>query len=95
MSSRMQENFENEQNKQTMMNKIDSIRGRMSDWFEECEVKVRRQQLLYMKRAAHSVNSLVRRLDWLLLRDKCTWIRSILDMNVFAWPYTALKEYLK
>ena len=72
-----------------------SIRGRMSDWFEECEVKVRRQQLLYMKRAAYSVNSLVRRLGWLLLRDKCTWIRSILDMNVFAWPYTALKEYLK
>ena len=77
------------------MAQSDSIRGRMSDWFEECEVKVRRQQLLYMKRAAHSVNSLVRRLGWLLLRDKCTWIRSILDMNVFAWPYTALKEYLK
>ena len=68
------------------MRRRDSIRERLGEWFVEASERVKMQQTLFMKRAVHSPNGLVRTMSWLANREKST------SLNFFAWSYRELKK---
>ena len=68
------------------MRRRDSIRERLGEWFVEASERVEMQQTLFMKRAVHSPNGLVRTMSWLANREKST------SLNFFAWSYRELKK---
>ena len=63
-----------------------SVRERLGDWFVEASVQVQKSQVLYMKRALDSTNTLVRGLSLMAYRDNyCLLLISrYLDCNLFA-----------
>ena len=54
---------------------------RFGNWFAEARDGTE-LQMLYMKRAIHSANSLVRTLSWIVNREK-----SMSSRKLFAWAY--------
>lgn len=64
----------------------DSVTGRLGDWFVEAAEKMKKDQVLFLKRSIHSVNDFVKYFGWLHLRNK-----PISGMNVFACTYEDLK----
>ena len=48
----------------------DSAVDRTESWFCEASEKVKRIQLLFMKRSIHSVNGLLKYVAWLVYREK-------------------------
>ena len=71
----------------------ESIRERFKDCFKEASEKIRRLQLLFVKRAVHSKNLLVQGLSWLFYRHSPRCVcRDLVERNLFAVSYRDLKS---
>ena len=64
------------------MRNRESVRDRLGEWFVEAVEKVKKLKTLYIKRALHSVNTLVRTISWQVYRKNPSN-----DINLFAWSY--------
>ena len=64
-----------------------SIRERLKECFTEASEKIKRLQILYMKRAIHSVNYLVQGLSYLLCRCSSGYLFSGIETKIlFVFP---------